>query len=267
MKTVTFTLLLTFIASLSLTAQGVRPVFFFGDATGLKSTHNMHITSDGQFYYTCIGGAKNDVTSGKISKYSLTGELVESYSFKNFDMRSIMYNSKDKQLYIATKEVKTKDAKIYKIIDLKSGTTQLMSNLTYKNPQSAIAMDPDGKTYYAMDGGTLTIHKIKKDGTITKTISGLSFGADNKDDPDTPAGRFGSTAVAVDKNYIYTWDAHSGAKKIYAYDKKGNFIRSFDITTGNYGFSLSFANGYVFVAVDGAGKIGTWNGYKLWDSK
>ena len=264
MKTLYLALLFPFIMSLNVSAQVIRPVFFFGDPTGTGSTHNAHITSDGKFYYTCIGGAKDKNPNGKINKYSLNGDPIESYSFKNFDMRSIMYNSKDKQLYIATN-----DSKIYKIIDLKNGTTQLMSKLTYKNPQSSIAMDPDGKRFYAMDGGTLTIYKFK-DGSVAQTLSGLSFGADDKKKDkkdDVIVGRYGSTAVAVDKNNIYTWDSHSNVKKIYVYDKKGNFKKSFDISTGNYGFSLSSANGYVFVVIDGGGKIGTWNGYKLWDNK
>jgi DNA-binding beta-propeller fold protein YncE len=259
MKTLTF--LLSLILSLTVSAQRIRPVFFIADRTGTGSTHNAHITSDGKSYYTCIGGAYDKVSNGKINKYSLNGDFLRSYSFKNFDMRSIMYNRKDGKLYIATY-----DAKLYKIVDLENGTTQLVFEKKYKNPQSAIAMDPDGKRFYDMDDGTLTVHKLK-DGSVIQTLSGLSFGADDKDDETSPKGRFGSTAVAVDNNYIYTWDAHASVKKIYAYDKKGKFIQAFSITSGNYGFSLSCANGYIFVAIDGSGGIGTWNGYKLWQTK
>ena len=167
-----------------------------------------------------------------------------------------MYNSKDKHLYIATF-----DQKIYKIIDLESGTTELRFEKIYKNPQSSITLDPDGKTIYAMDCGTLTMYKFK-DGSVIKTLSGISHGADDKTKP--IVGRYGSTAVAVDKKYIYTWDAHSSSKKIYAYDKNGNFVRTFQISSGNLGYTLSYANGYIFVAIDGQYKIGLWNGYKLW---
>ena len=266
MKTSTLCFVFAVIISLGLNAQDLKPAFIIKkDVTGVGSTHNAHITydSDKKFYYSCIGGvgAKDGVPNGKINKFSPDGEFVKSYSFKNFDMRSIMYNRKDKHLYIATK-----DMKIYKILDLENGTTQLVLEAKYKNPQSAIALDPDGKTFYAMDNGTLTIHKFKN-GLVTKTLSGLSCGADNKENEDVPIGRFGSTAVAVDKDYIYTWDSHSGARKVYAYDKNGQFVKVFKITTGNYGFSLSYANGYIFVAIDGAGGPGVWNAYKLWDNK
>ena len=265
MKTLTLSCIFYIIISLSLPAQEIRPVFFIKDITGSGSTHNAHLTFDpsAKCYYTCIGGAKDGTPNGKINKYSLLGELVKSYPFKTYDMRSIMYNSKDKHLYIATN-----DSKIYKIIDLENGTAQLVFEKIYKNPQSAIALDPDGKTLYVLDCGTLTIYKFK-DGSVIKTLSGLSCGADDKEKTDVPVGRYGSTAVAVDKQYIYTWDSHSNVKKIYAYEKKGEYKlkQTFKITSGNYGFSLSSANGYIFVAVDGAGKIGLWNGYKLWDDK
>jgi DNA-binding beta-propeller fold protein YncE len=255
MKTFALTFVFSLSIFLSLSAQVIRPVFTLNDKPG--SSHNAHITSDGKFFYTCNGGTGKDGTpNGKISKYTLNGDLVKTYSFSKFDMRSIMYNSKDKHLYISTY-----DLKIYKIVDLESGTTELRFEKLYKNPQSAIAMDPDGKTIYAMDGGTLTMYKFK-DGSVIKTLSGLSFGADDKTKP--IIGRYGSTAVAVDKKYIYTWDAWGSPKKIYAYDKDGNFKKSFQISSGNWGFTLSYANGYVFVAIDGQYKIGLWNGYKLW---
>ena len=258
MKTLTLTFIFSFIISLILPAQVIRPVFTLNDEPG--STHNAHITSDGKFYYTCNGGTGKDGTpNGKINKYSLSGEFVKSYPFKKFDMRSIMYNSKDKHLYISTY-----DLKIFKIIDLENGTTQLLFEKIYKNPQSAIALDPDGKTIYAMDCGTLTMYKFK-DGSLIKTFSGLSFGADDKTKP--IVGKYGSTAIAVDKKYIYTWDAHTNSKKISVYDKKGNFVKAFQISNGNWGYTLSYANNLVFVAVDGQYKIGLWNGYNLWGAK
>jgi DNA-binding beta-propeller fold protein YncE len=258
MKTLKLTFIFSSILYLSLTAQVIKPVFTLNDEPG--STHNAHITSDGKFYYTCNGGTGKDGSpNGKINKYTLTGNFVKSYSFKKFDMRSIMFNSKDKHLYIATF-----DLKIFKIIDLENGTTELLFEKIYKNPQSAIALDPDGKIFYSMDCGTLTMYKFK-DGSVIKTLSGLSFGADDTKKP--IIGRYGSTAVAVDKNYIYTWDSHSTSKKIYAYDKKGNFVKDFQISSGNWGFTLSYANGFIFVAVDGQYKIGLWNGYNLWGKK
>lgn len=254
MKTYILAFLVLFITSLALTAQVFKPVFTLKDEPG--PTHNSHITSDGKFYYTCTGGTDKDgIPHGKINKYNLSGDLVKSYPFKKFDMRSIMYNKKDNHFYIATY-----DMKIYKIINLESGTTELRFEKIYKNGQCAIALDPDGKTFYIMDGGTLSMIR-SKDGSLIKSLSGLSFGADDKDSPGS--GRYGSTAVAVDNNYIYTWDAHSSSKKIFVYDKKGSFVKIYLISNGNWGYTLSYANGLIFVALDGKGQIGLWYGYHL----
>ena len=254
MKTITFTILLLFITSLTVSAQVIKPVFMLKDEPG--STHNAHITSDGKFYYTCNGGTGKDGNPhGKINKYSLSGDLVKSYPFAKLDMRSIMYNKKDNHFYVSTY-----DMKIYKIVDLESGTTELRFEKSYKNGQCAIALDPDGKTFYIMDGGTLSMIR-SKDGTVIKSLSGLSFGADDKDSPGL--GKYGSTAVAVDNNYIYTWDAHSASKKIFVYDKKGSFVKIYLISNGNWGYTLSCANGMVFVALDGKNQIGLWYGYHL----
>ena len=254
MKRVSLIFILSFVACLYLTAQVIKPLVTIKDEPGV--THNAHITSDGKFYYTCNGGTDKDGNArGKINKYTLSGEFIKSYSFKKLDMRSIFYNSKDKHLYIATY-----DMKIYKILDLESGTTQLIHEKIYKNGQCAVALDPDGKTLYVHDAGSLSMFRFK-DGTLIKVISGLTFGADDKTNP--VVGKYGSTAVAVDKKYIYTWDSHSGSKHIFAYDKKGNFVKTFQISNGNWGYTLSYANGMIFTALDGKGQVGLWYGYKL----
>ena len=51
---------------------------------------------------------------------------------------------------------------------------------------------------------------------------------------------------------------------IFAYDSKGNKVKTFEISDGSYGFSLSCANGLVFVSDDGNYETGTWYGYDLW---
>jgi hypothetical protein len=51
---------------------------------------------------------------------------------------------------------------------------------------------------------------------------------------------------------------------IFVYDLKGKKIKTVEISNGNYGFSLSFANGLIFVADDGDYATGTWYGYDLW---
>jgi len=47
---------------------------------------------------------------------------------------------------------------------------------------------------------------------------------------------------------------------------KGKSIKTIKISDGDYGFSLSFANGLIFVAIDGNYDIGTWYGYDVWEN-
>lgn len=220
-------------------SQALDPVITFNED---PVSYIMHICSDGKYYYTINGGVPE---SGKISVYNLKGEFIANYPIK-LDMRSIMYNKKDKSLYI-----NTKNREIYKVLDIASGTIQLLYSGIYDNEQSSLAIDPKGKYMYALDNGSLTILDIKK-GAAVKKLSGFKCG--NK-------GMKGSTTVAVDKNYIYTWDAD--IRTLYVYNLEGVFKTSFVLKNGNMGHTLSYANGMIMVANSEKGKTGTWFGYKL----
>jgi hypothetical protein len=74
-------------------------------------------------------------------------------------------------------------------------------------------------------------------------------------------GMKGSTTVAVDKKYFYTWDTEN--RTVYMYSRKGVFVRSFQIKSGTIGHSLSIANGMLFVAKSDMGRPAVWYGYKI----
>lgn len=205
-------------------------------------THNVHLCFDGKFYYT-INGGKAD--QGMIKKYDLAFNLVTTYDIE-LDMRSIMYEPKGGNLYICTY-----GRGIYKITDLAAGKYEMVKDTLYNEPQSSLALSPDGKLLYIFNKGKLNIYKFPSC-TYVKTISGLDCGK-------TPSE--GSCVVAVDKKYIYTWNTEY--KLIFIYDLKGKKVRSVEIEDGNYGFSLSAANGKVFVSKDGNYDLGNWYGYDL----
>ena len=68
-------------------------------------------------------------------------------------------------------------------------------------------------------------------------------------------------AVAVDADYFYTWDPATGT--VYLYDHEGTFETSLTLSNGNYGYSLSCFNGYLFVARDAGYATGIWYGYNI----
>ena len=224
----------------TLHAQPLKPKIVFKED---PLTHNVHIASDGEFYYTINGGRAN---KGQVQKFSFSGRLLDTYEFL-LDMRSIMYSQKEKLFYVCTYE-----KKIYRINDLKTGRYEIVTGDLYDNEQANLAMSPDGKNIYYFSDGTLKIFKFPK-GKLSKTITGLDCGKEFTS---------GNSCVATDGKYIYTFNGDY--KMIFAYDSKGNKVKTFEISDGSYGFSLSCANGLVFVSDDGNYETGTWYGYDLW---
>jgi DNA-binding beta-propeller fold protein YncE len=223
-------------------AQVFKPVISFLEN---PISYSMHICSDGFYYYTVNGGGVG-AKVGKIFVYTMEGKFIDSYPLE-LDMRSIIYNKKDKNLY-----VNTKDKKIFKILDIDDGTYELIYADLYENEQASLALDPKGKYLYVFDNGTLSKYKFSK-GELIQTILGLKCGSDTRN---------GSCVVAVDGKYIYTWDA--AKHTVYAYDKEGQFINSFVLSDGDFGCSLSFANGLIFVSQSKAKRVGKWYGYDFW---
>lgn len=226
-------------AGLGILSAQTSPDFYFDDEPG---THNMGITSDGEYYFTCNGGK---VQEGKISKYSLSGNFMKSYDIE-LDMRSIMYNPKDKHLY-----VNCYDQNIYRITNLEDGSFQLVFSELHNNEQVSLALDPKGKYFHCFDNGSLTIYNLD-DGSVKERLYGLQCG------PDLLSG---NSTVAVSKKYIIT--SNTEKQLLYCYDKKGNLKETIEYNKGDYGFSLSYANGMIFIAKDGDYSMGSWYGYEV----
>ncbi len=220
-------------------AQNLTPRVVFKDT---PQTHNMHITSDGQYLYTCNGGKP---ALGQISKFTLDGTKIGSYPFE-LDMRSVMYNPSDKKLYISTY-----GKELYRIDDLTQGVYSLVYEFPGVNEQATPAISANGKLIYFMEFGELSVYNMKN-GELKTTLSGLKCADEVAD---------GGTAVAVDKKHIYTWDGLQ--QKVYVYDLKGKYQKELKLNQGDYGFSLAIANGMLWVSTDGNYEEGTWYGYSL----
>ena len=100
------------------------------------------------------------------------------------------------------------------------------------------------------DNGELIIYDLA-DGSVEDILRGLDSGAEI-------AG--GSLSVAVSKKHIFTFNAEK--QVFFIYDKKGRLVETIHYKDGNYGFSLSYANGHIFVATDGDYEMGRWYGYE-----
>lgn len=201
--------------------------------------HNMHITSDGNFYYTINGGAAPD---GKINKFDLEGNLVDTYPIE-IDGRGLSFNRADGHLYASLY-----GGSIVKITNLATGDFTTISTITMQSIQASFALSPDGTKLYDFLDGTLNIYSFPG-GSLIKTLTGLEAGTNS------------NAVVAADPDYIYTWDASTGT--VYVYDHSGSLQREMTLPIGNYGFSLSFVDGFLFVSIDGNYSTGSWYGYNI----
>jgi len=223
-------------------SQVLRPLAILEDD---PNSYSVGVCSDGYYYYTVNGG--NPDVKGKISVFTLQGDFVESYPTE-LDMRSIMYNKKDKSFYVSTAS-----NQVCKIIDIDNGVYEVVGEGVLPYEQCSPAIGPKGKYFYVFHEGKLTVYKFPKF-EEDHNMLGLKCG-------ETIVT--GSGAVSVDKDYIYTWNAID--KTVFVYDHKGEFIKSFEINRGILGASLSFANGMIFVSdSDYPGGEGTWYGYRPW---
>ncbi len=206
--------------------------------------HNMHITSDGAFFYTINGG---NAGTGQVNKFTLAGVLVQTYPIQ-IDGRGMSWNPVDGLLYVSTYM-----GDIVKITNLAAGTFVTVFTGIMQNGQASFGMSTDGSKFYDFYAGTLKIHNMTT-GVVITTLTGLQYGIGSP--------QSGDGAVAVDaSNLIYTWNANT--KTVYVYNQLGVLTTTMLLQSGNYGFSLSYANCYLFVSNDGNYSTGTWFGYNI----
>src|ERR1041385_5766819 len=128
--------------------QSVSPVISF---TEFPINHNMHITSDGNYFYTINGG---NAATGQVNKFSLTGTLLQTYPIM-IDGRGFSYNPADSFLYVSTYL-----GNILRIDNLAAGTfTQIYSGIM-QNGQASFALSADGTLFYDFYAGTLIIRNF-----------------------------------------------------------------------------------------------------------
>ena len=219
--------------------QGIPPIFSFDEN---PVNHNMHIASDGEFYFTINGGG---VSSGQVNKFDLNGVLLQTYPIQ-IDGRGLSYNKSDGYLYVSTF-----GGDIVRITDLAAATFTMVFPGAMQNGQASFAISEDGMAFYDFFQGTLRVHDFTT-GSVINTLTGFAYGS----------GNFGGeAAVAVDSSHFYTWDATS--KTVYMYDQFGTLIQPMVLDSGDNGQSLSFVNNMLFVSRDGNYGVGTWYGYDL----
>ena len=240
MRARTFVIIfLTIASNLFVQAQELQPKKIFEEQT---KTHNAHICFDGKYYYTAHGGIADE---GVVNKIDKKGHIIESFAL-GLDMRSLLYDNSKKCFYVCTF-----NRNIYQINNLKKGNLILLHEQLYEDENTSLGISRNGKYFYCNSSGFVFVYEVQS-GELVSSISNIQCGRE---------ANTGAVSIAVGNKCFYTLDSEQ--KTIFKYNLQGSEMGRYKYTDGDFSYSLSFANNYVFIAKDGNYNTGCWYGYKL----
>lgn len=209
--------------------------------------HNMGITWDGEHYYTVNGG---NTEYGKVNQYDESGEFVDSYEVET-DGRSIMYSPADENLYVKPY------GQDLMVVDLDIEYAEIEEEAIFQSEQTSVAMSPDGTKLYEFLEGDVHVYDMEEDEEAE------SFTLEHYSSTEEQGFSY---AIAASDRFLFVWGPDT-EKEIYVYTLKGKYYTKFELPREGFGFSLSWANGMLWVSKDADastdGGEGTWYGYSL----
>jgi len=215
--------------------------------------HNIGITYGDGYYYTINGG--ND-GYGMLNVYDGAGRPVNSYEV-DLDGRAVFYQPDEEILY-----VKDCGTNLY-FVSPEDGESSPDLEEVFYDENSSPGFSPDGEYIYELTDGE--VHVLESFFGDEEDAFALSHYSDEHGF---------SGAIAASENYLFVWDAD---RTVYVYDLDGEYIDSFKLPRTGFGFSLSWANGMLWIAEDadgverddlgdvlgGKAADGYWYGYKI----
>jgi hypothetical protein len=236
-------------------ANSYNATFTFQDALGFGTTGGattMTVAFDGTNYWSSAGGFSN---ATEYAQYDANGNFIANFN-PGLDFRSIFTDATGtifaRQFADSTIFQQTTPGTF-----VSSGVVLASNSL---DAQSSVVLNGAMTEYVAMSGGTVSRWDLAGSslGTVplSDPLGGKPFGSLPGED-NFPQGR----GIAAFGNYWLTYD---GNTTLSAWDFAGNRVGTTTLngagTSFDSAFSLSYANGMVFI-VDQAG--GTWRGYDL----
>lgn len=217
----------------------------------LTATVTMTIAYDGTSYWSSTGNSTSGV---RYSQIGGNGVTVQTYS-PGLDFRSVFVNPLSPSTVYARAY---SDGKIYQQTSPGVFTATSVS-LSGLDAQSSVVFNGKGTEYLALNNGVVS--RFNLSGTLLGTVSLAGWGSNSENV--YPQNR--GIAAAGDYWFTYT-GVGTGGGTLSVWDISGNRIGSTTLLgAGNTfasNFSLSWANGRIFVIDDTAG---TWRGYKIGD--
>ena len=225
--------------------QGVVPVLRM-TITDHVFYHNMGITFDGSHYFTINGGNEEQST---LNEYDARGRFVGTSSV-GLDGRAIFWHADDEELY-----VKAYGASLY-TADPESEESEAELEGVFTENNSSIGFSPDGQRMYELSGGGVTVYEL----LTGDELESFELSAVSADD-----NRGYDKSIAASDKYLFVWGESDDTVAVY--DLSGSYVTRFELPEPGFGYSLSWANGMLWVAKDAdgfdEGADGTWYGYRL----
>lgn len=208
--------------------------------------HNMGITWDGEYYYTVNGG---NTDYSNLNRYDESGELDSEYDIVS-DGRAILYSPSEEQLFVKSYGRSLED------VDLDFEETSTAIEDIFSGEQSSVAISPDGERFYELYEGTVSVFDANGDEEASFTLSSYN----------TTEELGYACAIAASDKFLFVWAPESDTD-ILVYGLDGRYVSKFALPRSGYGFSLSWANGMLWIAEDADGDTegadGIWYGYEL----
>lgn len=205
--------------------------------------HNISITYNQKHYFTINGGNENYC---KINEYDKDGEFITSYDV-GLDGRAIFFNANDGEFY-----VKVYGYDIYRL-DLEAEEAETKFNYIFDEDNSSPAISPDGKYFYELVDGEVTVFDSET-GEELRNFKIMKYYDEHGY----------SSCIAASGYYLFIWGDED---EILVYDLDGEYVTAFTLPRLGFGFSLSYCNGLLWIAVDAdaasEGGVGFWYGYRL----
>jgi hypothetical protein len=209
--------------------------------------HNMGIAWDGEYYYTVNGG---NTSYSELNEYDGSGSFEDGYDVGT-DARSILHSTAQEQLYVKPYGTSLDE------VDLDLEETDVDLENTFTGEQSSVAMSPDGEKLYELYGGRVHVYDAV-DGKEETSFQLSSYSTED--------GKGYSFAIAASDKFLFVWAPNSD-QDVLVYGLDGKYVTKFTLPRSGFGFSLSWANGMLWIADDAdggsEGADGTWYGFTL----
>jgi hypothetical protein len=216
---------------------GIKPV----EAMKIKDNvyyHNVGITFGDGRYYTLNGGNED---WGLVNVYDEDGDFVDSWDVE-VDGRAIFYDPEYGLLYV--KPCGTD----YYTIDPELGNLGLDVEDFFVEDNSSVGWSPDGHEIY----------ELTEDGEVIVIESYIGMDLDEFELTSYSEKHGYQFSVAVSDNYLFAWDGPEeeddeetgGLPTVYVYTRDGEYVDMFRLPRAGFPFSLSWANGMLWIAED-----------------